>query len=123
MAESVEAAVALAPDHLSAYALIVEEGTALARQVGRGEIAMTDDDDLADKYELADELFAAAGYGWYEVSNWARSPRRAVPAQHRLLGRRRLVGRRAGCALARRRRAVVERQASGAVRRADRRPA
>jgi len=70
---SVEAALALAPDHLSAYALIVEEGTALARQVARGEIAMTDDDDLADKYEFADDAFAEAGYGWYEVSNWARS--------------------------------------------------
>jgi oxygen-independent coproporphyrinogen-3 oxidase len=70
---SVESALALDPDHLSAYALIVEEGTALARQVARGEIAMTDDDDLADKYELADDAFAQAGYGWYEVSNWARS--------------------------------------------------
>jgi putative oxygen-independent coproporphyrinogen III oxidase len=70
---SVEAALALAPDHLSAYALSVEEGTALARQVARGEIATTDDDDLADKYELADDAFAEAGYGWYEVSNWARS--------------------------------------------------
>jgi putative oxygen-independent coproporphyrinogen III oxidase len=70
---SVRAALALAPDHLSAYALIVEEGTALARRIGRGEIAMTDGDDLADKYELVDEALAAAGYGWYEVSNWARS--------------------------------------------------
>jgi oxygen-independent coproporphyrinogen-3 oxidase len=71
--DSVDAAVALKPDHLSAYALIVEEGTALARQVTRGDIAMTDDDDLADKYELVDAALAAAGYGWYEVSNWARS--------------------------------------------------
>ncbi len=70
---SVEAAVALAPDHVSAYALIVEEGTALARRIARGDIAMTDDDDLADKYELADSLLEVAGYGWYEVSNWARS--------------------------------------------------
>ncbi len=70
---SVSAAVALEPDHLSAYALIVEAGTALARHVARGEIAMTDDDDLADKYDLADELLGAAGFGWYEVSNWARS--------------------------------------------------
>jgi coproporphyrinogen III oxidase-like Fe-S oxidoreductase len=71
---SVEAALVLEPDHLSAYALIVEDGTALARRIARGEIAMTDDDDLADKYELVDELLAGAGYGWYEVSNWARSP-------------------------------------------------
>jgi putative oxygen-independent coproporphyrinogen III oxidase len=72
--DSVEAAVALSPDHLSAYSLIVEEGTALARRISRGEVPMTDDDDLADKYELVDALLAEAGYGWYEVSNWARSP-------------------------------------------------
>ncbi|MGD9961427.1 radical SAM family heme chaperone HemW [Nocardioides sp.] len=68
---SVEAALACAPDHVSAYALIVEAGTALARQVRRGEIEMTDDDDLADKYLMADHLLSAAGLGWYEVSNWA----------------------------------------------------
>ena len=71
--ESVRSALALGPDHVSAYALIVEEGTALARRIARGEVARTDDDDLADKYELVDELLAEAGYGWYEVSNWARS--------------------------------------------------
>ncbi len=71
--ESVESVVAMVPDHVSAYALIVEEGTALARQVARGDVAMTDDDDLADKYEMADSMLAAAGFGWYEVSNWARS--------------------------------------------------
>ncbi|MBA3232444.1 MAG: coproporphyrinogen III oxidase [Propionibacteriales bacterium] len=69
---SVEAALTLSPDHVSAYALVVEEGTALARHVKRGELAMPDDDDLADKYELADGLLAAAGLDWYEVSNWAR---------------------------------------------------
>ena len=69
---SLDAALACAPDHLSAYSLIVEDGTALARQVRRGEVAMTDDDDLADKYLLADERLTAAGLGWYEVSNWAR---------------------------------------------------
>ena len=71
---SVEAALSLAPDHISAYALIVEAGTALARRVGRGELAMPDDDDLADKYELADALLSDAGLSWYEVSNWASSP-------------------------------------------------
>jgi putative oxygen-independent coproporphyrinogen III oxidase len=70
---SLEAAVALEPDHVSAYALVVEEGTKLAAQVRRGAVAMPEDDDEADKYELADELLAAAGFGWYEVSNWARS--------------------------------------------------
>lgn len=69
---SVETAVALAPDHVSAYSLIVEDGTALARRVRAGEVPMPDDDDLADKYVLADELLSAAGLHWYEVSNWAR---------------------------------------------------
>jgi putative oxygen-independent coproporphyrinogen III oxidase len=69
---SLEAALACEPDHLSAYALIVEDGTALARQIRRGAVAMPDDDDLADKYLLADELLGAAGLHWYEVSNWAR---------------------------------------------------
>ncbi len=80
---SLEAALACEPDHLSAYALIVEEGTALARQVRRGEVPMTDDDDLADKYLLADEALEAAGLGWYEVSNWARTPQAAC--RHNLL--------------------------------------
>jgi oxygen-independent coproporphyrinogen-3 oxidase len=72
---SVAAAVALVPDHISAYALVVEPGTALARRVARGEVAAPDDDDLADKYQAGDDLLAAAGYRWYEVSNWARSER------------------------------------------------
>jgi oxygen-independent coproporphyrinogen-3 oxidase len=71
-ARSIEAALACAPDHLSAYSLIVEDGTALARRVRRGELPMPDEDDLADKYLLADERLTAAGLGWYEVSNWAR---------------------------------------------------
>ncbi len=71
---SVEAALSSRPDHISAYSLIVEDGTALARQVRRGELPMPDEDDLADKYQLADERFAGAGLGWYEVSNWATSP-------------------------------------------------
>ncbi len=70
---SLEAAVALEPDHVSAYALVVEEGTKLAAQVRRGVVPAPEDDDEADKYELADELLSAAGFGWYEVSNWARS--------------------------------------------------
>ncbi|AIY18121.1 coproporphyrinogen III oxidase [Pimelobacter simplex] len=69
---TLDAALACAPDHVSAYSLIVEDGTALARRVRRGELPMPDDDDLADKYLQADERFAAAGLGWYEVSNWAR---------------------------------------------------
>ena len=52
----------------------MEDGTALARQVRSGVLPMPDEDDLADKYLLADEAFAAAGLGWYEVSNWASGP-------------------------------------------------
>jgi oxygen-independent coproporphyrinogen-3 oxidase len=69
---SVEAAVDLGIDHVSAYALIVEDGTAFARKVARGEVAMPDDDETAAKYELADALLSAAGFEWYELSNWAR---------------------------------------------------
>jgi oxygen-independent coproporphyrinogen-3 oxidase len=72
---SLDSALACEPDHLSAYALIVEEGTALARQVRRGELPMTDDDDLADKYLAAEESLGRAGLGWYEVSNWSTSER------------------------------------------------
>ena len=69
---SLETAVEQQPDHLSAYALIVEDGTKLARQIRRGEVAQPDDDLAADMYELADETLASAGYDWYEVSNWSR---------------------------------------------------
>lgn len=79
---SVEAALACEPDHVSAYSLIVEEGTALGRQVRRGEVPMPQEDDLADKYVLADELLVAAGLGWYEVSNWARND--AARCRHNL---------------------------------------
>jgi oxygen-independent coproporphyrinogen-3 oxidase len=72
--ESVEAALALDTDHVSAYALIVEDGTALERRIRRGELEPIDDDVHADMYELADDLFTAAGYDWYEVSNWAKDP-------------------------------------------------
>lgn len=82
-ATSVEAALACRPDHVSAYSLIVEDGTALARRVTRGELPMPDDDDLADKYLLVDERLAAAGLGWYEVSNWARDA--ASRCRHNLL--------------------------------------
>lgn len=71
-AVSLDHALAQHPDHLSAYALIVEDGTKLAAQVRRGEVTAPDDDVMADMYELADARLAAAGYDWYEVSNWAR---------------------------------------------------
>ncbi|HZE18096.1 MAG TPA: coproporphyrinogen-III oxidase family protein, partial [Mycobacterium sp.] len=69
---SVDAAVDAGVDHVSAYALVVEEGTALARRVRRGELAAPDDDVLAHRYELVDERLRAAGLDWYEVSNWSR---------------------------------------------------
>ena len=69
---SLESAIACEPDHLSAYALIVEQGTKLARQIRSGEVAEPDDDLEADMYELADAMLSAAGYEWYEVSNWSR---------------------------------------------------
>jgi oxygen-independent coproporphyrinogen-3 oxidase len=69
---SVDAAIGADVDHVSAYALVVEEGTALARRVRRGEIAAPDDDVLAHRYELVDEQLSAAGFSWYEVSNWSR---------------------------------------------------
>jgi putative oxygen-independent coproporphyrinogen III oxidase len=70
---SVQAALDCAPDHVSAYSLIVEDGTRLARQVRTGVIPAPDDDDLAEKYVVADDAFTAAGLEWYEVSNWART--------------------------------------------------
>lgn len=71
---SLEEALSYEPDHISAYALIIEEGTKLAARMRRGEVPPIDDDDHADKYVLADEMMSAAGLSWYEVSNWARTP-------------------------------------------------
>lgn len=69
---SLDAALVCEPDHLSAYSLIVEPGTKLARQIRSGQVPEPDEDLQADMYELVDARFAEAGYGWYEVSNWAR---------------------------------------------------
>jgi putative oxygen-independent coproporphyrinogen III oxidase len=66
------AAVALGPEHLSAYALTVEPATKFGRLVAAGRMAEPDEDELADRYETACAVLAAAGYGHYEVSNWAR---------------------------------------------------
>jgi putative oxygen-independent coproporphyrinogen III oxidase len=73
---SLDAALAAAPTHVSAYALIVEEGTRLGRQVARGELPAPDDDVLADRYLMADE--ALGDLGWYEVSNWGQPCRHNV---------------------------------------------
>lgn len=71
---SLDAALTCEPDHLSAYSLIVEPGTRLAKQVSRGELPAPDPDVQADMYSYADDLLHAEGYSWYEVSNWARKP-------------------------------------------------
>jgi oxygen-independent coproporphyrinogen-3 oxidase len=68
---SLEAAVAAGPDHVSAYALTVETGTRLAARIRRGELPAPDDDVLADRYLVADQVLTAAGLRWYEISNWA----------------------------------------------------
>jgi oxygen-independent coproporphyrinogen-3 oxidase len=72
-AASLDAAIRTGADHVSAYALIVEPGTRLAAQVARGQVPAPDDDVLADRYLMAEEALRAAGFSWYEVSNWARS--------------------------------------------------
>ncbi len=69
---SVDVAVETGVDHVSAYSLLVEPGTALARRVRSGELAAPDDDVLAHRYELVDATLSAAGMAWYEVSNWSR---------------------------------------------------
>lgn len=71
---SLEAAVDAGADHISAYGLIVEDGTRLAARVRRGELPSPDDDVLADRYLAADEVLSGAGFDWYEVSNWAATP-------------------------------------------------
>ena len=69
---SLAAALACRPDHVSAYALIIEDGTRLAAQIRRGEVPPPVDDDQADFYEVADRELTAAGLDWYELSNWSR---------------------------------------------------
>jgi len=70
---SLDAVLDAGVDHVSAYSLIVEDGTALARRVARGELPAPDDDVAATRYEMIDDRLSEAGLGWYEVSNWARS--------------------------------------------------
>jgi oxygen-independent coproporphyrinogen-3 oxidase len=71
--QTIRQVIDLDPGHLSAYSLIVEPGTKLARQINSGELAQVDEDLQADKYELADKLLFEAGYNWYEISNWSKS--------------------------------------------------
>lgn len=69
---SLEAVTSAPVDHVSAYSLIVEEGTRLALQIRKGRIAMPDEDDHADKYLMADEFLESSGFQNYETSNWAK---------------------------------------------------
>ncbi|MBC2681140.1 coproporphyrinogen III oxidase [Corynebacterium sp. 4HC-13] len=69
---SLDAVVEAGVDHVSAYSLIVEDGTAMARKVRRGELPAPDDDALADRYEMIDATLREHGYSWYEVSNWSK---------------------------------------------------
>jgi putative oxygen-independent coproporphyrinogen III oxidase len=69
---SIDTAIEGGVDHISAYALTIEDGTAMGRRVRRGELPPTDDDVLAQRYELADARLRDAGFDWYEVSNWSR---------------------------------------------------
>lgn len=82
-ATTLERAVAAGPDHVSAYALIVEDGTRFAARVRRGEVPMPDDDALADRYLATEAALGAAGFDWYEISNWATSP--AARCRHNVL--------------------------------------
>jgi oxygen-independent coproporphyrinogen-3 oxidase len=82
-AASLRAATQAGVDHISAYSLIVEDGTRLAARVRRGEIPAPDDDTAADRYLAAEAALTGAGFAWYEVSNWARSP--AAACRHNLL--------------------------------------
>jgi len=69
---TVETAVSMGTGHISAYSLIVEPGTKLARQIKIGELPETDDDLDAEKFEIADQLFQASGLPWYEIANWGK---------------------------------------------------
>jgi oxygen-independent coproporphyrinogen-3 oxidase len=75
-------ALALAPEHLSLYALTLERGTELARAVRRGALPVPDGDVAADMYERAEEMLAAAGYRHYEISNWAQDAESVAAAGH-----------------------------------------
>lgn len=73
--ETLAAITALAPEHLSLYALTLEEGTPMHRWAAEGKIALPDPDLAADMYQQARETLAAGGYQHYEISNWAQPQR------------------------------------------------
>ncbi|MBB2942022.1 oxygen-independent coproporphyrinogen-3 oxidase [Actinoplanes lutulentus] len=71
-ARSLNAVVDAGVDHVSAYALIVEDGTRMATRMRRGELPFPEDDVAADRYLAAEAALTGAGFEWYEVSNWAK---------------------------------------------------
>jgi putative oxygen-independent coproporphyrinogen III oxidase len=80
---SLRSALSAGPDHISGYALIVEDGTRLAARISRGELPAPNDDVMADRYLAAEQLLSTAGLRWYEISNWAASPEAAC--RHNLM--------------------------------------
>lgn len=70
--DTLDAVLSADVDHVSAYSLIVEDGTAMARKVRRGELPAPDDDVYAHRYEMIADRLQAEGFDWYEVSNWAK---------------------------------------------------
>jgi putative oxygen-independent coproporphyrinogen III oxidase len=72
-ATSLDTVIGAGVDHVSAYSLIVEDGTRMAARMRRGELPYPSDDVAADRYLAADAALGAAGFSWYEVSNWATS--------------------------------------------------
>jgi oxygen-independent coproporphyrinogen-3 oxidase len=79
---SLDAALAAGPDHISAYALTLEPGTRMHARVRRGELPAPDDDSMAIRYRIADEMLSAAGLQWYELSSWANAE--AARCRHNL---------------------------------------
>jgi putative oxygen-independent coproporphyrinogen III oxidase len=71
-AASLQTVIEAGADHVSAYALIVEDGTRMAGRMRRGELAYPSDDVAADRYLAAEAALTEAGFAWYEVSNWAK---------------------------------------------------
>lgn len=78
---SLKDAIAINPPHISAYSLVIEPGTKMGSQLSRGEIKAVNDDDAADKYQLAEKMLTENDYSWYEISNWAKENREC---QHNL---------------------------------------
>ena len=75
--KTLDQAIALRPDHLSLYALTLEDHVPMARRVAAGALSLPDEDSVADMYTLAEEALQRAGYIHYEISNWATSPETA----------------------------------------------